>query len=260
MNASRAALIWSALVVGIPCGKPGYDFSVPCRSSLTDRLPSPRTEKSGHLLLSPAAYQHEREATYALKPVDEIECRDHVPQGSVHFGIVAQQGLGNSVDRTGPFESRCGLSALRSRARLARPTEGLPPIQPAAADPSDKHGGLALLWRPPNRNRTLMLVVYSIFQAAGFLLYQLGSNFYTPQGVTVTKIWSTPAWSRSCILSARSSSCLLRTVSNVKWQLIVAAAGMVVERKRPLASCCFRSHETSGTCVRTIPKSTSRRL
>ena len=27
-NASRSALIWSALVVGIPCGKPGYTFSV----------------------------------------------------------------------------------------------------------------------------------------------------------------------------------------------------------------------------------------
>ena len=28
MNPSRSALIWSALVVGIPCGKPGYTFSV----------------------------------------------------------------------------------------------------------------------------------------------------------------------------------------------------------------------------------------
>src|SRR5258705_10125558 len=27
-NASRSLLIWSALVVGIPCGKPGYTFSV----------------------------------------------------------------------------------------------------------------------------------------------------------------------------------------------------------------------------------------
>src|SRR6267378_2680203 len=27
-NASRSALIWSALVVGMPCGKPGYTFSV----------------------------------------------------------------------------------------------------------------------------------------------------------------------------------------------------------------------------------------
>src|SRR5712672_1031656 len=28
MNASRSALIWSAFVVGIPCGKPGYTLSV----------------------------------------------------------------------------------------------------------------------------------------------------------------------------------------------------------------------------------------
>jgi hypothetical protein len=32
-------LINSAWVVGIPCGRPGYDFSVPCLSSLTDRAP-----------------------------------------------------------------------------------------------------------------------------------------------------------------------------------------------------------------------------
>src|SRR5439155_2283878 len=27
-NANRSALIWSALVVGMPCGNPGYTFSV----------------------------------------------------------------------------------------------------------------------------------------------------------------------------------------------------------------------------------------
>jgi len=32
-------LIWSACVVGMPCGKPGYDFSVPCFKSFTDFAP-----------------------------------------------------------------------------------------------------------------------------------------------------------------------------------------------------------------------------
>ena len=36
MNASRSALIWSALVVGIPCGKPGYTLSVAPFTSFAD--------------------------------------------------------------------------------------------------------------------------------------------------------------------------------------------------------------------------------
>jgi hypothetical protein len=39
MNSSRSALIWSAFVVGMPCGNPGYDFSVPCFKSFTDFFP-----------------------------------------------------------------------------------------------------------------------------------------------------------------------------------------------------------------------------
>src|SRR5258707_8523792 len=36
INASRSALIWSALVVGIPCGKPGYTLSVAPFTSFED--------------------------------------------------------------------------------------------------------------------------------------------------------------------------------------------------------------------------------
>jgi|SRR5580704_9954688 hypothetical protein len=36
MNASKSALIWSALVVGIPWGKPGYTFSVAPFTSFAD--------------------------------------------------------------------------------------------------------------------------------------------------------------------------------------------------------------------------------
>jgi hypothetical protein len=35
-NASRSALIWSALVVGIPCGNPGYTLSVAPFTSFAD--------------------------------------------------------------------------------------------------------------------------------------------------------------------------------------------------------------------------------
>ena len=36
INASRSALIVSALVVGIPCGNPGYTFSVAPFTSFAD--------------------------------------------------------------------------------------------------------------------------------------------------------------------------------------------------------------------------------
>jgi DNA-binding NarL/FixJ family response regulator len=39
-NASRSVLIVSASVVGMPCGNPGYDLSVPFGSSLADRGPA----------------------------------------------------------------------------------------------------------------------------------------------------------------------------------------------------------------------------
>lgn len=39
MNASRSALIVSALDVGMPCGKPLYVFSVPFLASFADRRP-----------------------------------------------------------------------------------------------------------------------------------------------------------------------------------------------------------------------------
>ena len=39
-NARRSALIWSALVVGIPCGKPGYTFSVAFFTIFADIRPA----------------------------------------------------------------------------------------------------------------------------------------------------------------------------------------------------------------------------
>lgn len=39
MNSSRSALILSACVVGIPCGKPAYVFSVPFGSNSADSGP-----------------------------------------------------------------------------------------------------------------------------------------------------------------------------------------------------------------------------
>jgi len=39
IKASKSALICSAWVVGIPCGNPGYDLSVPCFRSFTDFAP-----------------------------------------------------------------------------------------------------------------------------------------------------------------------------------------------------------------------------
>ena len=39
MKASRSALIVSAWVVGMPCGKPWYVFSVPFRTSFADSGP-----------------------------------------------------------------------------------------------------------------------------------------------------------------------------------------------------------------------------
>lgn len=39
INASKSLLIVSACVVGIPCGKPAYVFSVPFFTSLTARGP-----------------------------------------------------------------------------------------------------------------------------------------------------------------------------------------------------------------------------
>jgi hypothetical protein len=39
MNASRSALIVGASVVGIPCGNPGYDLSVPFCTSFAESGP-----------------------------------------------------------------------------------------------------------------------------------------------------------------------------------------------------------------------------
>ena len=41
MKASRSALMTSACVVGMPCGKPAYVFSVPFWTSWTARGPEP---------------------------------------------------------------------------------------------------------------------------------------------------------------------------------------------------------------------------
>jgi len=74
-------------------------------------------------------------------------------------------------------------------ARVAREYgRPLPAVDAEAAPPAVGRGGFALMWRPPYRRRTLVLIVFHIFQTIGFF----GISNWLPtllvsQGVTLTR-------------------------------------------------------------------------
>jgi putative MFS transporter len=74
-------------------------------------------------------------------------------------------------------------------ARVARDFgRALPDIEVAPAPPAAEHAGFGLMWRPPYRRRTIVLIVFHIFQTIGFF----GFSNWLPtllvsQGVTLTK-------------------------------------------------------------------------
>ena len=122
-------------------------------------------------------------------------------------------------------EAEAVTTRLEQRASVQR-TDDAPAPQPLAGEAVSR-GGLALLWQPPYRSRTLMLVAFNIFEAAGFF----GFNNWVPtllaaQGVTVTK-----SLVYSAIIALMYPLCPLlftRFADRVerKTQLIVAAAGI----------------------------------
>ncbi|MFL9874613.1 MFS transporter [Paraburkholderia megapolitana] len=89
---------------------------------------------------------------------------------------LAQQGRLDEADRV-----MCALEA-KVEAESGRP---LPP--PAAAVPVLAQGRFADMWVPPYRNRTLMLVIFNVFQTVGFYGFaNWVPTLLIKQGITVT--------------------------------------------------------------------------
>ncbi|MEQ5842351.1 MFS transporter [Paraburkholderia acidicola] len=89
---------------------------------------------------------------------------------------LAQQGRLDEADRV-----MCALEA-KVEAESGRP---LPP--PAAAVPVLAQGRFADMWVPPYRSRTLMLVIFNVFQTVGFYGFaNWVPTLLIKQGITVT--------------------------------------------------------------------------
>ena len=92
---------------------------------------------------------------------------------------LAAHGRGVEADRV--------LSDIEARVagEFGRP---LPAVEVAPAPRTAEHAGFGLMWRPPYRRRTIVLIVFHIFQTIGFF----GFSNWLPtllvsQGVTLTK-------------------------------------------------------------------------
>ena len=113
--------------------------------------------------------------------------------------------------------------------RASGAANGTPPRAHHGTESSVAPGGLGMMWQPPYRQRTVMLVVYNIFQAAGFF----GFTNWVPtllaaQGIAITK-----SLVYTGLIALLYPICpIVFTVFadrvERKWQLVIAAAGMAV--------------------------------
>ncbi len=111
-------------------------------------------------------------------------------------------------------------------AATARDTgKPLPPVGPI--EPQVGRGSFAELFRPPYAARTLMLVVFNIFQTVGFYGFaNWVPRFLGTQGVDVTKILG---YSVVIAVAAPVGPLLAAIIADRverKWMIVVAAAGI----------------------------------